>query len=126
MRLDINGSDVARRAAIRRHIEGEVSRGLARFAPRVGTVRVRLLERAPAEATRILCGIGVTLEPPDEAAAAWVLARAEDDDAYRAVSHAVERVARAVAEEIARRDRERALHARALLAFVERGSVERV
>jgi hypothetical protein len=68
----------------------------------------------------------VTLEPPDEAAAAWVLARAEDDDPYQAVSHAVERVARAVAEEIARRDRERALHARALLAFVERGSVERV
>lgn len=64
--------------------------------------------------------------PRDEASAAWVLARAEDDDACRAVSRAVERVAKAVGEEIARRDREDASRAHTLLAFSQSGVVERV
>lgn len=126
MRLDIEGGNLTRRTLIRRHIEGEISRCLAAFAHRIGTVRIRLRERAPSEATRVLCGIGVTFDPRDEASAAWVLARAEDDDACGAVSRAVERVAKAVGEEIARCDREDALRARALLAFSQSGVVERV
>ncbi len=126
MRVDINGSNLARRAVIRRHIDGEISRSLAPFAHRIGIVRIRLRERAPSEATRVLCGIGVTLEPRDLASAAWVLARAEDDDACRAVSRAAERVANAVGEEIARRDREDTFRARALLALSQSGVVERV
>lgn len=126
MRLDIEGGDLARRACIQRHIEREMSRRLATFARRIATVRIRLRERASSEATRILCGIGVTLEPRDEATAAWLIARAEDDDACESVSRAVERVAKAVGEEIARRDREDACRARAPLAFSQSGVVERV
>ncbi|MGE5360683.1 MAG: hypothetical protein ACM3NQ_16830 [Bacteroidales bacterium] len=126
MRLDIDGSSLIRRPAVRRHIEGEIARCVAPFAHRIGTVRIRLRERAPSEATRVLCGIGVTLEPRGDAAAAWVLARADEDDACRAVSHAAERLARAVGDEIARRDREQAVRARALIAVSRAGIAERV
>jgi hypothetical protein len=126
MRLDIDGSSVVRRPAVRRHIEGAVSRGLGAFTGRIATIRIRLCERAPTEATRALCGIAVTLEPPDERASAWVLARAEDDDTCRAVDRAVERVAKTLGEEIARRDREAAERASALAIFARRGVVERV
>ncbi len=124
MRLDIDGSSLVRRSSIRRHIEHEIWRLLGPFAGRIGTVRLRLRERAPSEPTRAFCGIGVTLEPPDEASGAWLLARAEADDVGVAVERAVERVAKAVGEEVGRREQE--LRARALTAFSRTGIAERV
>ncbi len=126
MRLDIDGSSVVHRPAIRRHIERAVLRGLGAFMARIGTVRIRLRERAASEATRALCGIAVTLEPRDEPASGWVLARAEDDDACRAVDRAVDRVAKTLDEQIARHDREAAARASVLARFSPRGIVERV
>src|SRR5512140_2561186 len=93
MRLDIDGNDLIRAVGIRRLVVDEVSRCLAPFAHRIGTVRIRLRERSPSEAAGILCGIGVALEPRDDDDAAWVLARAEGDDACQAVSRAASRVA---------------------------------
>lgn len=126
MRLDIDGSSVVRRPAVRQHIERAVSRALSAFAARIGTIRIRLSERPPSEDTRALCGVAVTLAPHDEPASAWVLARAEDDDPCRAVDRAVERVAKTLGEAIARRDREAAARAKALAVFTQRGIVERV
>ncbi len=125
MQLDIDGSSVVRRSMVRRHIEREIARRLGPFAHRIGTVRIRLRERALSEPTRTFCGIGVTLEPRDEFDP-WVLARAEDDDACLAVDRAVERVAKTLSEKIARRDQEAALRSRALVAYSRSGIVEGV
>jgi len=127
MHVDIDGSGLARRFAVRRYVEGEVGRRLSPFADRIDVVRVRLVERAPSAPTRTFCGIAVTLEPcGDENAGAWALGRAEEDDAIVAIDRALDRVANSVSEEFARRDREQASRARALVAFAQTGNVHRV
>ena len=125
MELDIDGSSLVRRLTVHRHIETEASRRLAPFADRIGAVRVRLRERASTTPTRALCGIGVTLEPRDAAAGAWVLGRAEDDDPCAAVDRALGHIVKALGEEILRRDREQASRTRALLDFAQTGVVHR-
>ena len=126
MHLDIDGSSVVRRPAVRHHVESEIARQLSRFADRISAIRIRLRERAPSEPTRAMCGIALALDAREGAPGTWVLGRAEDDDATRAVDRALERVARTVSEEIARADEERARRARSLLAFSQTGIVERV
>ncbi len=122
MQREIDGSSVVRKPAIRRHIEQEIARRLGPYAQRIGTVRIRVRERAPSEPTRMFCGIGVTFDRCDEPGG-WVLARVEDDDACRAVDRAVQRVAKTVSERIARCDEDAALRARALGAFSQSGVV---
>ena len=126
MHLDIDDSSLVRQPAVRRHLELEIARRLGGFAGRIDTIRVRLRERAPSEPTRTMCGMAVSLEPRDGAPGACVLARAEDDDACRAVDRTIQRVATSLGEEFTRRDREQALRARTLRVFTQAGVVQRV
>ncbi len=125
MQLDIDGPALVAGTEVRQRIEREIARRLGPFAGRIRAVTVRLGGQAPSQPPRTLCGIAVSLEPCDECAPARVLARAEDDDTYRAVDCAAVRAAGAVDDELARRDRRQAGRARAL-AFAESGSVARV
>jgi hypothetical protein len=101
MQLDIQGTAIARRAPVRRHIEQRALFELARLGERVDTVRLRVTEREASAEHRYHCGAAVTVVH-DDASSRYVLARAEGDDVFRLIEDVLSRVSSLVGGEIAR------------------------
>ncbi len=101
MRLDIQGTAVAARPAVRLHAERRALFELARYGERVGAVRVRLTERPSASAHQYRCGIAVTVVH-DDGTSGRVLARAYGDDVFQLVGGVLARASSLVGGEIER------------------------
>ncbi len=107
MTLDIQGPDLLLTPVLRRYVEHQALLALAPFGNRVKAARIRI-RRRPGETGATVCGIGVNLDPDVESSRSWVLSRAEDEEAYRAVDRAVDRIALAVGGEMAEWETRRA------------------
>ncbi len=101
MQLDLQGSAVAGRAAVRRHVEQRALFEFARYGERVATVRMRVVERPPSSAHRYHCGVAVTLVQ-DDGAPTHVLSRSEGDDAFRLIEAVLARASSLAGGEIER------------------------
>jgi len=101
MELDIQGSAVARRAVVRRHVEQRTLFELARFGERVEIVRLRVTDRPPTAEHRFHCGLAATVAHSDGSSVP-VLARAEGDDVFRLIDGVLARAAALVGGEIER------------------------
>lgn len=101
MRLDIQGSAVAKRSVVRRHVEQRVLFELARYGGFIEAVRMRVTERPPASEHRFHCGVAVVVAHDDKSPG-HVLARAEGDDVFRLIDTVLARAASLVGGEIER------------------------
>lgn len=106
MRLDIQGSGVAGRPAVRRHVEQRALFELARYGECVDAVRMRVIDRPPPSEHKYHCGIAVTVVHGD-GTAGHVLARSQGNDVFRLIDAVLARASSLVGGEI-----ERALAAR--------------
>jgi ribosome-associated translation inhibitor RaiA len=103
MQVDIQGSAIANRPAVRQHVERRALFELARFGERVEMLRVRLSEQPATADKRFHCGVAVTVLDADGTRGV-VLARAQDDDVFRLVDAVLARAATRASGEIARAD----------------------
>lgn len=101
MRLDIQGSPIAARAAVRRHVEQRTFFHLARYGECVERVQLRVTEREPAAQHRYHCGIAVTVTH-DDGTSGHVLARLEGDEISRLIDAVLARASALVGGEIER------------------------
>ena len=109
MRLDVQGSTLARHDDIRRHIERRALFEFGRFGDRVDTVRVRLVERLNEPGGRYFCGLAVTLAHEEGGVQPrHVLARRQDEDLRAAIDAVIERAGQSTAGELLRSDAARA------------------
>jgi ribosome-associated translation inhibitor RaiA len=100
MRLDLQGSAVARTPAVRRHVEQRALFELARYGDDVDCVKMRVTERPPSAEHRFHCGVAVVVM--HDGLAGHVLARAEGDDVLRLVERVLARASSQVGGEIER------------------------
>lgn len=122
MQVNIQGSGIAGRPDVRRHVEQRALLELSRYGDRVGLVRVRLTERAPTAESRYHCGVAVTIADGEEGTG-LVLARGQANDAQALVASVFERVGRLAGGEITRADTAREARAQwVALAGAEAGS----
>jgi ribosomal subunit interface protein len=104
MQVNIQGSDIANRPAIRRHIEQRILFELSRYGERIGMVRVRVAERPrAADNKKYHCGIAVSIDHA-EGTPGIVLARGQDDDLHVLIAAVIERAGRLAGGEIMRAD----------------------
>lgn len=101
MELDIQGSAVARRPAVRRHVEQRALFELARFGTHIDVVRLRVTDRPPTAEHQYHCGLAVTVVHTDGSSTP-VLARAEGDDVFRLIERVLGRASTLVGGEIER------------------------
>jgi hypothetical protein len=106
MRLDIQGSAIAGRPVVRRHVDQRALFELARYGAHVQDVRLRVTERPAGAEHPYHCGIAVTVAH-DDGTSGHVLARAGGEDVFRLIDTVLARASALVGGEI-----ERALAAR--------------
>ena len=101
MRLDIQGSAVAARAAVQRHVAQRALFYLARYGECVDRVQLRVTERDSAAESRYHCGVAVTVRHGD-GTSGHVLARFEGNEVLRLIDAVLARVSSLIGGEIER------------------------
>ncbi|QDV36480.1 HPF/RaiA family ribosome-associated protein [Tautonia plasticadhaerens] len=97
MRVVVRGVGVVVDRAIREHAGRRVGSALGRFGPRLGRVTLRLSIDGGSAVPGVRCG--VTLGMPDGS----VGVEDSGDEAFEAISRAVDRAGRALGREVDRR-----------------------
>lgn len=94
MRVTVQGMGIEVGPDLRSHVERRVGSAIGRFGPKVDRVSVRLSDAADSTVPGVVCG--VTLSLPDG------LVKVEDsgDEAFEAVSRAIDRAGRALGREL--------------------------
>lgn len=94
MRVTVQGMGVEVGPALRSHVERRVGSVIGRFGSKVDRVSVRLSDAAGSAVPGVFCGVSLSL--PDG------LVKVEDsgDEAFEAVSRAIDRAGRALGREV--------------------------